>query len=391
MKALFVLLLTGLFFGGLIYAILWFIRLPGKAVSSIARQAKAPLSPPVTDSAHVISDEAGNVDYSDVNFWEGARHSPFDALAYLRDGDYDGARMALQKIASIVHSEKAENPDLVRRFTALMCQFTRIDPLYRECMEIIVPLVEASPGILQTALYPKLPVDVETARYVLYFAHETGDLVREKKGNSYKVYPVSDSFPDAKYMIETTPEIMAGLVNLNVSIEVRHDENMEECGALNKQATQAKKDGDLDRAVALLFEVKEKNGDMYESTRLAKFLQQAGCFDEAMTEIQWLIDHSQMQVEALFDHQPKSVRSHIQAGRLFRIHKDAILIARRGKRPDLVAHHEAEYERWVAERDRLKKIAEADEQKWNEEWEAAKAAGGDAMAAFHEKWQRPVF
>ena len=122
-------------------------------------------------------------------FWVNARSSPFDALAHLQNGDYDGARRALQKISYMVYAERKNRPELVDQFTALMCEFTRIDPLFGQCMKIILPLVQQSPGIRQTDLYPYLPVDVETARYVLYFAHETGAIFRKKKGNSYTVFP----------------------------------------------------------------------------------------------------------------------------------------------------------------------------------------------------------
>lgn len=122
------------------------------------------------------------------DFFRAARASPFDVLARLDAGDIDGARLALQKIGYMVHAEKDRYPDKVRQFTELMCMFVRIDPLFWQCLNAIKPVIEHSPGIRQTALYEHLPVDVETARYVLYFAGETGHLIRRKKGNTYEVF-----------------------------------------------------------------------------------------------------------------------------------------------------------------------------------------------------------
>lgn len=104
-------------------------------------------------------------------------------------GDWDSARAALQRIAyGIVDAE----PEAKRQFTQAMCQFAARDPLYHAVMGMVTPLVEKTPGLLQTKLYPHLPnLEPETIRYVIYYAAEMGDLVRRKKGNSYAVFPKS--------------------------------------------------------------------------------------------------------------------------------------------------------------------------------------------------------
>jgi hypothetical protein len=130
-----------------------------------------------------------------ADFFRSARHSPFDALSPLRDGDFDGARQALQKIAFMVHADRDRNPDLVQAFTDLMCKFVNIDPLFTECLGRVLSVIEAEPGVRQTALYEAMGVDTETARYVLYFAHETGHVVRRKKGNSYEVFLPGQPMP----------------------------------------------------------------------------------------------------------------------------------------------------------------------------------------------------
>ena len=90
-------------------------------------------------------------------------------------------------------------PSEKRKFTELMVEFAKQDPLYNRCIVAISPLVQAQPGIKQTALYPHMPTaDIEESRYVLYFAHELGHLVRIKKGNSYEVFLPSQSIPIAQ-------------------------------------------------------------------------------------------------------------------------------------------------------------------------------------------------
>lgn len=102
-------------------------------------------------------------------------------------GDWAGARRALQKLAyGMVDAPQAEKAE----FTRFMMEFARVDPLYRDCLAAIAPIVAANPGIRQTALYEHMPTgDVDEARYVLYFAHEIGDIARRKKGNTYEVFP----------------------------------------------------------------------------------------------------------------------------------------------------------------------------------------------------------
>ena len=131
------------------------------------------------------------------NFFDSARISPFDALGYLQNGDIYSARLAMQKISYMVHADKKANPQNIPIFTALMCKFVKIDPLFYQGLAAVYPLIEATPGIKQTALYCVMPMDVENARYVLYFAHETGQIVRKKKGNSYEVYLPHQPIPEA--------------------------------------------------------------------------------------------------------------------------------------------------------------------------------------------------
>lgn len=129
-------------------------------------------------------------------FFQRASSCPFDPLQSLCEGDIDGARIALQKISYMVHAEGERKPEQLRQFTELMKMFVWIDPLFWSNLRCITPIINASPGIKQTALYKHMPVDTETARYVLYFADAAKFIVRKKKGNTYMVYLPSHSIPE---------------------------------------------------------------------------------------------------------------------------------------------------------------------------------------------------
>lgn len=103
-------------------------------------------------------------------------------------GDFDWARQQLQRIAygmvepSVTDAQRAD-------FTRLMTEFAKADPLYREVMERVLPLVQANPGMLQSQIYKGQPDHIkEQMRYVLYFANELGDITRRKKGRSYELF-----------------------------------------------------------------------------------------------------------------------------------------------------------------------------------------------------------
>lgn len=114
---------------------------------------------------------------------------PQDIERAWRSGDYDLARGALQKYAyGMVGAGVSE--DDKQRFRQLMTEFALDDPLYRDIMTRLKPIVLSRPGILQSAIYAFFPeYDQETVRYVAYFGHEIGDIHRRKKGRSYELLP----------------------------------------------------------------------------------------------------------------------------------------------------------------------------------------------------------
>lgn len=159
-------------------------------------------------------------------------------------------------------------------------------------------------------------------------------------------------------------------------------------GDLNKEATAAKRVGDWKTAIRLLREAKALEGERYADTRLAKFLQASGDFEGAMEEIDQLIKNSLAWSNTLFGHQPRSIRRKQQAGWISRIHKDAALICKREKDARRQAHHEREYERWLATRRKLEETARAEKSAERQEWEEARKGGRAAATAFLEKKSR---
>lgn len=133
----------------------------------------------------------------DPRVTEVSEHPVFKTLAPLvAAGDWNVARNFLQKIAYSIHDASADEQ---RIFKKIMTIFAEADPMYQHCIRGIKPFIEASPGIKQTALYSHMTgaPDTESCRYVLYFAHELGDIVRRKKGNSYEVFLPGQAMPEA--------------------------------------------------------------------------------------------------------------------------------------------------------------------------------------------------
>jgi tetratricopeptide (TPR) repeat protein len=177
------------------------------------------------------------------------------------------------------------------------------------------------------------------------------------------------------------------LLTLTAEIQVHRSADAEQYAALNREATVAKRAGDWGQAIALLRKAKAIRGDLYDDTRLAKVLQQAGRFDEAKDEIQWLLDHANTWAEQRLSHQSRSMRRRMQASHVARIHREAALVCKREKRSDLQKHHEAERERWWAIHEKLAPLVDAEEQQRKAEWEAARTGGRDAMDAYMKKWR----
>jgi tetratricopeptide (TPR) repeat protein len=151
---------------------------------------------------------------------------------------------------------------------------------------------------------------------------------------------------------------------------------------LERRATELKKIGDWDGAIAALRRVKALAGDSYEDTRLAKYLQDAGRFDEAMAEIQWLLDRCAQQCKALFGHQPEITIRCQEASHRARIHAAAALICKRAKAASRQSHHETEAAKFAEERLRLHPLSRQAQKDQLNAWEAAKRGGAAGISRY---------
>lgn len=125
-------------------------------------------------------DHAGNVEAQSQGHLSVARE------AWLRD-DFDTARMAYQKCAYI--SARLSDDDNKAALKRELSGFAKSDPLYKEVLAAIRPVVDQNPGMKQTDLYACVGFDRETVSYVLYYAAELFDLYRKKAGRTYQIFP----------------------------------------------------------------------------------------------------------------------------------------------------------------------------------------------------------
>lgn len=70
--------------------------------------------------------------------------------------------------------------------------FVKHDPLYIDILTKVKSIVSKNEDVKQSTIYKEISpdgfYDVDDMRYVLYYADEYKDIVREKFGNSYKLY-----------------------------------------------------------------------------------------------------------------------------------------------------------------------------------------------------------
>lgn len=131
---------------------------------------------------------------------------------------------------------------------------------------------------------------------------------------------------------------------------------------LDRQATALKKAGDLNGAVAALRKRKALLGVLYDDTKLAKYLQEAGHFDEAMAEIQWLLDTNQQRLAESITSPTvsASARQASHARWCGSFHRAAALICKRQGQPAQRQHHEDVADKYFAIWERLDPLGEQD-------------------------------
>ncbi|MBB5204429.1 hypothetical protein HNQ51_001743 [Inhella inkyongensis] len=110
---------------------------------------------------------------------------------------------------------------------------------------------------------------------------------------------------------------------------------------LDRQATALKRAGDWAGAIAALRRRKALLGEGWADDKLAKYLQQAGQFEEALQEIEWLVANSHAWAQGMFGHQPATVRQRQRAGFVSRVLEAGVLICKRAKRSAEQAAYQA--------------------------------------------------
>lgn len=109
---------------------------------------------------------------------------------------------------------------------------------------------------------------------------------------------------------------------------------------LTQEVREYKKAKDWIAAVRALAQLKVLHGKDWSDTDYAKALQQAGQFDKAIKEIDWLLAHSrQQQDDPGWAHLPQSAKEARHQKQCAEIHKAAALICKREGRSDLEEHH----------------------------------------------------
>lgn len=136
---------------------------------------------------------------------------------------WDVSRSHLQKIAyRIVRPEYPH--DQKQWFRRCMAQFVKNDPVYLSVIGQVKSAVEKHPGMLQSDIYKeRSESDKEAARYVLYFAEELEDIIREKSGRSYKLYPLFELTFDyqaaAEWVLRNTSLPKGVVENVALAVE----------------------------------------------------------------------------------------------------------------------------------------------------------------------------
>lgn len=128
----------------------------------------------------IVKDKTMNTDYPNG--------TPLEIIEAYERQSFDEMRRFLQQVAYGMVGKGVSQEDK-DEFKKIMTFFANRDPLYKEMIVKLIPIIAKQEGILQSKIYPYLPeYDTEVIRYVLYFAHELGDVKRVKKGRSYELY-----------------------------------------------------------------------------------------------------------------------------------------------------------------------------------------------------------
>ena len=115
-----------------------------------------------------------------------------------KQGDFLAARMGYLKCVESL--KQAGNVAALETATQEYDAFVKRDPIFEKLISALLPIIQASPGILQSDIAKQAesvewaalhnhdrPVAREDIYYALYFAGKFGRIIRVKKGRSYEL------------------------------------------------------------------------------------------------------------------------------------------------------------------------------------------------------------
>lgn len=271
-------------------------------------------------------------------------HDTLEAAIRVQHG-WEDSRMVLQKVTYEITRPTYPEEQKVW-FRQFMAQFVKRDPVYQSTIGRVLDAISRQPGMVQSEIYKgRSEAEKEGARYVLYFAHELGDIRREKAGRSYKLYlPGAAEVAGVEQQVGDTQHLAGGAMKARVVVRGPSDKE-KQISELHKKATAAAGDKDFDKAVTyleeackLMPEVSVEHGiELY--LRLPNYLQQSGRMEEARAEFEKLLATWQ--------------RPYDQAA----IHNQMRIAYQREKQQEIAVLHGVQHILWQcigsAERDRM--------------------------------------
>ena len=107
-------------------------------------------------------------------------------------GNFNQARISYPKaVESWRQANESESGKWEREHELTKSEFAAfvtIDPVYNNGITSLLPIIQATPGILQMDIYKAFPsIERETISYILYFAASSGVISRVKKGRTYEL------------------------------------------------------------------------------------------------------------------------------------------------------------------------------------------------------------
>jgi len=162
------------------------------------KPALQPTTRPVGAVRQSVVAQAGRIDLNRPEYRNGCDRVG-DGLLHLQrareavsGGNADFARMCYLKAAeSWKQANETEGGKWARELELAnkeYATFVQDDPVYKNGIAALLPIIQGNPGILQTDLYKACPgIERETISYILYFAASSGKIERTKKGRSYEV------------------------------------------------------------------------------------------------------------------------------------------------------------------------------------------------------------